>query len=323
MSRPSKSVNSGEQVQGSTKVPNVQSEWVSDFLRYAECERHLSINTVAAYRRDLDQLSAFIGQYEGRNSWTWNDIDRVSIRSFLHELESRGLRRSSMQRKLAAIRAFFAFLQRTGRLSTNPARLIRAPKRERTLPSFISEDRVRNLFECIGDAAVVDGTFLPLRRWALLEIFYSCGLRLSEVYALDRPALDLDERQVRVLGKGKKERIVPIGGPAIKALRAYLRVRPPTTTRAVFVSVKGNRLSRDQIQRDVTKVLATVADGDRLTTHSLRHTFATHLLDAGADLVSVKEMLGHASLSTTRIYTHTSVERLKHVHAQAHPRGGE
>ena len=323
MSRPSKSVNSGEQVQGSTKVPNVQSEWVSDFLRYAECERHLSINTVAAYRRDLDQLSAFIGQYEGRNSWTWNDIDRVSIRSFLHELESRGLRRSSMQRKLAAIRAFFAFLQRTGRLSTNPARLIRAPKRERTLPSFISEDRVRNLFECIGDAAVVDGTFLPLRRWALLEIFYSCGLRLSEVYALDRPALDLDERQVRVLGKGKKERLVPIGGPAIKALRAYLRVRPPTTTRAVFVSVKGNRLSRDQIQRDVTKVLATVADGGRLTTHSLRHTFATHLLDAGADLVSVKEMLGHASLSTTRIYTHTSVERLKHVHAQAHPRGGE
>ena len=294
MSRPIKSVNSEEQVQESTKVLNVRSAWVSDFLRYAEHERHLSINTVAAYRRDLDQLSAFMGQYEGSNSWIWDDVDRVSIRSFLHELESRGLRRSSMQRKLAAIRAFFAFLQRTGRLSTNPARLIRAPKRERTLPSFISEDRVRNLFEYIGDAAVVDGTFLPLRRWALLELFYSCGLRLSEVYVLDRPALDLDERQVRVLGKGKKERIVPIGGPAIKALRAYLRVRPPAATRAVFVSVKGNRLSRDQIQRDVTKVLATVADGDRLTTHSLRHTFATHLLDAGADLVSVKEMLGQA-----------------------------
>ena len=323
MSRPIESANSGEQVQESTKVLNVRSAWVSDFLRYAEHERHLSINTVAAYRRDLDQLSAFMGQYEGSNSWIWDDVDRVSIRSFLHELESRGLRRSSMQRKLAAIRAFFAFLQRTGRLSTNPARLIRAPKRERTLPSFISEDRVRNLFECIGDAAVVDGTFLPLRRWALLEIFYSCGLRLSEVYALDRPALDLDERQVRVLGKGEKDRIVPIGGPAIKALLAYLRVRPPASTRAIFVSVKGNRLSRDQIQRDVTKVLATVADGDRLTTHSLRHTFATHLLNAGADLVSVKEMLGHASLSTTRIYTHTSVERLKHVHSQAHPRGGE
>ena len=169
MSRPIKSVNSEEQVQESTKVLNVRSAWVSDFLRYAEHERHLSINTVAAYRRDLDQLSAFMGQYEGSNSWIWDDVDRVSIRSFLHELESRGLRRSSMQRKLAAIRAFFAFLQRTGRLSTNPARLIRAPKRERTLPSFISEDRVRNLFEYIGDAAVVDGTFLPLRRWALLQ----------------------------------------------------------------------------------------------------------------------------------------------------------
>ena len=228
-----------------------------------------------------------------------------------------------MQRKLAAVRAFLAFLQRTGRLSSNPARLIRASKRDRTLPSFLSEDCARDLFERIGDAAVVDGTFLALRRWALLELFYSCGLRLSEAYGLDRMDLDLEGRQVRAVGKGEKERIVPVGGPAIKALQVYLTMRPSSDTNAVFVSVRGNRLSRRQIQRDVTGVLATVADGERLSTHSLRHTFATHLLDGGADLVSVKEMLGHASLSTTRIYTHTSVERLKRVHSQAHPRGGE
>ncbi len=297
--------------------------WVDDFLRYARAERRLSPNTVSAYRRDLDQFEAFVSAYEGTRDWGWADVHRVSIRSFMGDLESRGLKRSSIARKLAAVRAFFAFLQRTDRVEASPARLVRTPRRDRTLPSFLSEEDARELLDSAGEAARRDGSAVALRRWALLELLYSCGLRLAEVHGLDATAVDSRAGQIRALGKGEKERIVPLGRRASEALDAYFSKRGESTSRAAFLSVRGTRLSRRQIQRDVTAQLARVADGDRLTTHSLRHSFATHLLDRGADLVSVKEMLGHASLSTTRIYTHTSVDRLKRVHSRAHPRGGE
>ncbi|WP_419938482.1 tyrosine-type recombinase/integrase [Candidatus Palauibacter sp.] len=297
--------------------------WVEDFLRYARAERRLSLNTVSAYRRDLDQFEAFVSAYEGTRDWCWADVHRVSIRSFMGDLELRGLKRSSIARKLGAVRAFFAFLQRTDRVEASPARLVRTPRRDRTLPSFLSEEDARELLDSAGEAARRDGSAVALRRWALLEVLYSCGLRLAEVHGLDVTAADLGAGQIRALGKGGKERIVPLGRRASEALGAYFGKRGESTSRAAFLSVRGTRLSRRQIQRDVTAQLARVADGDRLTTHSLRHSFATHLLDRGADLVSVKEMLGHASLSTTRIYTHTSVDRLKRVHSRAHPRGGE
>lgn len=298
-------------------------EWAEDFLRYAGDERRLSANTVSAYRRDLAQFETFIGAYEGRDDWDWTEVDRVSIRSFLGDLETRGLKRSSIGRKLAAVRAFFAFLQRTERVEASPARLIRTPRRDRSLPAFLSEARVRELLDAVGREALEDGSAIVLRRWALLELLYSCGLRLAEAHGLDTTRLDLSEGQVRAIGKGDVERIVPLGREATRALAAYLRARPAGSDNAVFLSQRGTRLSRRQIQRDVSASLTRVADGENLTTHSLRHTFATHLLDRGADLVSVKEMLGHASLSTTRIYTHTSVDRLKRVHSRAHPRGGE
>ena len=297
--------------------------WVDDFLRYARAERRLSPNTVSAYRRDLDQFEAFVSAYEGTRDWGWADVHRVSIRSFMGDLELRGLKRSSIARKLAAVRAFFAFLQRTDRVEASPARLVRTPRRDRTLPSFLSEEDARELLDSAGEAARRDGSAVALRRWALLELLYSCGLRLAEVHGLDVTAVDSRAGQIRALGKGEKERIVPLGRRASEALDAYFGKRRESTSRAAFLSVRGTRLSRRQIQRDVTAQLARVADGDRLTAHSLRHSFATHLLDRGADLVSVKEMLGHASLSTTRIYTHTSVDRLKRVHSRAHPRGGE
>lgn len=300
----------------------IRGEWAEDYLRYAGAERRLSPNTVAGYRRDLDQFAGFLDEYLAV-AWEWADVDRVAIRAFLGSLESRGLKRSSIQRKLAAIRAFFAFLHRTDRLATNPARSVRSPRRDRALPGFLTEEGAATLFDAIGTMAREDGGFLPMRRWALLELLYSCGLRLAEIQTLDRVALDLTGGQVRVLGKGGVERVVPVGRRAGTALRSYLEVRPDLDTDAVFVSTRGRRLSRRQIQRDVSGALETVADGERLSTHSLRHTFATHLLDRGADLVSVKELLGHASLTTTRIYTHTSVERLKRVHARAHPRGGD
>ena len=297
--------------------------WVDDFLRYARAERRLSPNTVSAYRRDLAQFEAFVSAYEGTHDWGWADVHRVSIRSFMGDLELRGLKRSSIARKLAALRAFFAFLQRTDRVEASPARLVRTPRRDRTLPSFLSEEDARDLLDSAGEAARRDGSAVALRRWALLELLYSCGLRLAEVHSLDVTAVDSRTGQVRALGKGGKERVVPLGRRASEALDAYFSKRGGSASRAAFLSVRGTRLSRRQIQRDVTAQLARVADGDQLTTHSLRHSFATHLLDNGADLVSVKEMLGHASLSTTRIYTHTSVDRLKRVHSRAHPRGGE
>ncbi|WP_420446994.1 tyrosine recombinase XerC [Candidatus Palauibacter sp.] len=297
--------------------------WVDDFLRYARAERRLSPNTVSAYCRDLAQFEAFVSAYEGTHDWGWADVHRVSIRSFMGDLELRGLKRSSIARKLAAVRAFFAFLQRTDRVEASPARLVRTPRRDQTLPSFLSEEDARELLDSAGEAARRDGSAVALRRWALIELLYSCGLRLAEVHSLDVTAVDSRTGQVRALGKGGKERVVPLGRRASEALDAYFGKRAESASRAAFLSVRGTRLSRRQIQRDVTAQLARVADGDRLTTHSLRHSFATHLLDRGADLVSVKEMLGHASLSTTRIYTHTSVDRLKRVHSRAHPRGGE
>lgn len=272
-----------------------------------------------------------MNEHRGRDDWGWADVDRVDIRSFMGALElggrtrrpKRRLKRSSIARKLAAVRAFFAFLQRTDRVESSPALLIRTPRKDRMLPSFLSEEDARELLDSAGEAARRDGSAVALRRWALLELLYSCGLRLAEVHGLDVTAVDRRTGQVRALGKGGKERVVPLGRRASEALGAYFGERGESASRAAFLSVRGARLSRRQIQRDVTAQLARVADGERLTTHSLRHSFATHLLDRGADLVSVKEMLGHASLSTTRVYTHTSVDRLKRVHSRAHPRGGE
>ncbi len=304
-----------------------------DFLRYAALERRLSPNTVAAYRRDLCQFERFQNEYLGRFDWSWVDVDRLAIRSFLGSLEQRGLRRSTIQRKLSALRAFYAFLHRTDVLEMNPARLVRAPKRERALPGYLTHERADTLFDLLIADARAEGSAVALRRWALMELMYSCGLRLAEAHRLDVGEVDLDGRSVRVFGKGGVERVVPLGARAAEALRDYLATRSDLTSsdggsrarRAdapLFLSVRGARLSRRQIQRIVTEALRLAAGGERLSTHSLRHTFATHLLDGGADLVSVKEMLGHASLSTTRVYTHTSVERLRDVHARSHPRGG-
>jgi integrase/recombinase XerC len=307
--------------------------WRDDFLRYAELERRLSPHTVAAYRSDLGQFEGFLPDHLGETDWSWKDVDRLAIRSFLGKLEVDGLKRSTIQRKLSAIRAFYSFLHHTERIEVNPARVVRAPRRERALPGYLTRDRSEALFDLVADEARIEGDPLAVRRWALLELIYSCGLRLAEVQQLDLRDVDLSERYARVLGKGEKERIVPLGSRAVTALGAYLRVRSSSSKAAgsrsssqpgppLFLSARGGRLSRRQMQRNVTDALARVGGGERLSTHSLRHTFATHLLDGGADLVSVKEMLGHASLSTTRIYTHTSVERLKEVHARSHPRGG-
>lgn len=315
---------------------------LDDYLRYVGRERRLSPRTVEAYGRDLEQFAEFLDGWTGSDDWSWADVDRLAVRSYMGELEGRGLKRSTMGRKLSAVRVFFRFLHRTERVEANPARHVRTPPAERTLPGYLSADQADELFDLLRDRADADGGFLALRDRALVEVIYSSGLRLAEARGLDLPDVDLATGQMRVTGKGGKERVVPLGRQARAAVRAYLPARAKLIRErrsgaepagdgpggdadgdarlALFLSNRGRRLSRRQTQRAVNGLLEAVAEGEGLSVHALRHTFATHMMDQGADLTAVKELLGHASLSTTRVYTHTSRERLKEVYRRAHPR---
>lgn len=300
---------------------------VAAFLRFVAHERQLSPRTVQAYTEDLREFGAFLDRYYGDPEWSWRGLDRLAIRSFMGDcVERRGLARRSVARKLSAVRSLYRFLHVEGMVDANPARTVRSPKRERTLPGFLTREQIEAVFRD-AEMRAEGGGFRPVRNLAIVELFYGTGMRLSELQGLGIADVDLVSERVRVLGKGRKERIVPLGRSAIRALRAYYEVRAPVLEnatrperRAVFVGQTGRRLSARQVQNIVGEFLSGIADEAGISTHSLRHTFATHLLDAGADLLAVKELLGHASLSTTQIYTHTSKERLKKVYRQAHPR---
>jgi integrase/recombinase XerC len=296
------------------------------FLRSIEHGRQLSPHTVAAYRGDLTELTAFLDRYYDGDGWTWQGVDRLALRGFLGHLGKRRLARRSIARKLSAVRSFFRWLQREEVLDANPARAVRSPKLEKKLPAWLTRAEVDRLF-ALAESRSAENGFRGVRDHAIVEAFYATGMRLSELRSLDTTDLDLVGDQVRLKGKGRKERIVPLGRKAVKALRRYETRRLEVLGRssaadrkAVFLSQHGRRLSARQLQNIVGRFLRDVADDAGLSTHSLRHSFATHLLDAGADLMAVKELLGHASLSTTRIYTHTSKERLKRVYDRAHPR---
>lgn len=297
---------------------------VLDYLKHLEDERQLSQHTVDAYRRDLRDLNGFLNGYYGSSQWSWAEVDRLAVRAFLSHLTMAELKKRTIARKLSAVRSFFRFLQREGIVAANPARHVRAPRGGRALPGYLTQREMSRLFELAAQKAAEPG-WRGLRDQALMELLYSAGLRLSEVHSLTLAHLDFDGGRVKVHGKGRKERIVPIGGHAVNALRAYGRERAqqfgaPARTDPLFTSDRGGRLSRRQIQRIATRYIALVAEESGLSTHSVRHSFATHLLDEGADLMAIKELLGHASLSTTQMYAHTSRERLRQVYRVAHPR---
>ena len=296
---------------------------VAGFLEHLAGPRNLSPHTVAAYRRDLLDLEEFARAYLCRDDFRWSDIDRGVVRAFLGEAGRRGLAPRTVARKLSAVRSFFRHLRRTGGISSNPARSVRGPKLDRTLPGHLRTEETEALFRWAETRAASENGLAETRLLAILELLYGSGLRLAELTALDVGSLDLDGGRIRVLGKGRKERIVPITGAAARAIRRYLPRRAEVAepaTRALLVGRHGRRLSRRHIQRLVRAVLQDFAESADVSVHSLRHTFATHLLDAGADLMAVKELLGHASLGTTRIYAHTSKERLRRVYKGAHPR---
>jgi len=282
-----------------------------------------------AYAKDLAAFTAYLSSQRPDATPDFGAVDRLVMRGFLGYLTRSGLGKRSIARALSTVRTFYRFLQREERVDANPARAVTAPKFERYLPQYLDRAQIDLLFQA-AEARAWEGSFADVRNFAMLELFYSTGLRLAELRGISRPDIDLVSQQVKVRGKGRKERIVPIGDHAVRALRNYESKRDELLRQvaskggvdrtAFFLSRTGRRLGVRAIQIVVTKFLDQVDEDAGLSTHSLRHTFATHLLDAGADLRSVQELLGHASISTTQIYTHTSVERLKAVYQKAHPR---
>lgn len=309
------------------------NEYVEEYLRYLRYERNYSQRTVESYRRDLRQFLNFVGTPAVEVA----NINRDMVRSFLSSLAERGRAKRTVARKLACLRSFFRFLVRNGILKTNPARAIASPKLEGRLPSFLSIPAALKVLNLPDKDSV-----LGLRDRAILEVFYGTGIRLRELVGLDVDDLDLVNGLIKVMGKGGKERLVPLGRKAAIAVKDYLKKRkellvnnrvgdPPwplagqavklrRKSQALFLNKSGTRLTARGVQRRVNKYLTLVSEAEGLSPHLLRHTFATHLLDSGADLRAVKELLGHVSLSTTQVYTHVTIEKLRKVYQQAHPR---
>ena len=308
-------------------MTGVSQSDVADYLAHLAKERDMSPNTVRAYERDLADFVEFLGRYYGGKEWTWQGVDRIAMRGFLGSLSKRGLSKRSMARTLSAVRSFYRYLHRNEMVDANPARAVGAPRLEKHLPGYLDRAQIDLLFQ-MAEVRAWEGKFVDVRNLAILELFYSTGMRLSELQGLNRSDLDMVTQQVKVRGKGRKERIIPVGDHAILALRNYeakrdelLRAMGPKADRmAVFLSRTGKRIGVRMVQKAVTQFLAQIDEDAGLSVHSLLHSFATHLLDAGADLRAVQELLGHASVSTTQIYTHTSIERLKQVYQKAHPR---
>lgn len=314
-------------VGGTERLLNASStveEGIAHFMVYLEKERNYARYTLEAYRCDLQQFARFLYPRSDNTRLALVTVQRQHVCAFLEELQHRNLKLSTVARKLAAVRSFFRYLCRLRVLPGSPASGVGGPKVERRLPAYLKLEQVE---EAIGLSPL--DSFAGARDRAILDIFYGGGVRLGELVQLNLSALDLEEGTVRVLGKGRKERIVPVGRLAVENLRIYLYQRSELLldmdvsdldAGALLLNERGQRLSRRSVQRIVQRYLSRVSDKVSLSPHLLRHTFATHLVEAGADLAAVKELLGHNALSTTQVYTHVSLDRLRQVYDQAHPR---
>ncbi|MXY50327.1 MAG: tyrosine recombinase XerC [Gemmatimonadetes bacterium] len=293
---------------------------VSEFLDHLEIERNYSRHTRSAYAGDLGQFQSFLSEDGGGDPPDPESIDKSVVRGFLHHLHREGFSRRTIARRFAAVRSFFHYLCREGVVSSNPCVYLTTPKWDRHLPRFLDKSQVEAL---LGQPD--RGRLLGLRDVVILELLYGAGMRLSELVGLDVGAIEMTEERIRVIGKGDRERIVPLGGPALSALAAYMDVRPlliktgREDTAALLLNQHGRRLTGRGVQYILGRYGLRISQ-QGLTPHMLRHTTATHLLDAGADLMAVKELLGHEQLSTTQVYTHVALDRLKKTYEDAHPR---
>lgn len=290
---------------------------IKTFTDFLKVERNASPNTITAYRRDLEELSRFTGP--GKNMAS---ITAKEIRTWLASIQKRKASRRTVARKLASIRSFFRFLLRQGIVERSPADGIKAPQTKKSLPAYLSVDEAVSMIET-GEGK----GFQDLRNRAVLELLYSSGIRVSELSGLDVAGVSLSPEMVRVKGKGNKERIIPFGSEAAKALKAYLPFRDALLERlhcrderAFFINRIGTRLSPRSIERLVARRRLEVGLNSPVTPHTFRHSMATHLLESGADLRSIQEMLGHVSLATTQLYTHLDLSHLTEVYSNAHPR---
>ena len=290
------------------------AQQIQAFTIYLQTERAVSPHTLAAYGSDLAQLLSFAVAEKGEEV-SADEVDHLLLRRYLAG-KAKDTKKSSIGRKLAAIRSFFRYLVRRGILARNPAELIATPKKEQRLPFHLDIDQATTLMEAPGGEQKY-----ALRDRALLELLYSSGLRVSELTGLNIGELDLATGMVRVTGKGGKERIVPVGSRALEAVREYLEQREDHPVNgALFLNTRGERINRRSVARVVDTHVMRIAAFKRISPHTLRHTFATHMLEGGADLRAIQELLGHASLSTTQKYTHVSIDRLMEVYDKAHPK---
>lgn len=285
--------------------------YIDKFLRYLEIERNYSKHTLLNYRLDLKNFEKFL------SGTALEACDYLTLRKYLAHLKENNLSARSVGRKLSALRSFFKFLTREGYLKTNPILIILSPKQDKHLPLFLTEDEVARLIEAALPKDTKDER--GLRDRAILETFYSTGIRISELVALSLPDIDFISGVVKVMGKGKKERLAPIGEKALSAIRAYLDKRKKQTD-TLFLNKNNARITDRGVRNIVKKYISLAGIKHGVSAHTLRHSFATHLLNRGADLRSVQELLGHANLSTTQIYTHLTTDKLKNVYDKAHPR---
>ena len=286
--------------------------FIEKFLSYLKVERDASGHTLRNYAKDLQLIQERLGQLP------WEKVTLIHLRQVMADQRAKGLSKVTVARRVATARSFFRFLCRDGYLKTNPAMGLVRPKQERKLPAFLSVEEARRLME----APKSDG-WMGMRDRAILETLYSAGLRVSELVGLKILDVDLIGGSLRALGKGRKERLVPIGSYAVAAIRVYLKALGATHSapeRPMFQNRLHGRLTDRSVRRILNRYLAQVSSTLKISPHALRHSFATHLLDKGADLRSVQELLGHSSLTTTQIYTHVTTERLKKVYESAHPR---
>ncbi|MFH1201868.1 MAG: tyrosine recombinase XerC [Candidatus Omnitrophota bacterium] len=281
--------------------------YIEKFLRYLEIEKNYSKHTLLNYRIDLKEFAAFVADMP------LEKVDYIFLRKYLVHLKSKNLSKRTVSRQLSCLRSFFKFLNREGYLKSNPVLLISSPKQDKHLPAFLTEEEVGKLLDAPPQSPA------GLRDKAILETLYSTGMRIGELVGLNVESVDVVGGCIKVLGKGKKERLVPIGDRALLTIRNYLDKREGKSE-ALFLNKNKRRLTDRGIRMMMNKYIKQVSQKEHISPHTLRHSFATHLLNRGADLRSVQELLGHANLSTTQIYTHLTTERLKAIYDKTHPR---
>jgi integrase/recombinase XerC len=299
---------------------------IERFVNYLQYERNASPHTVRNYRSDLLQFRDYLARGRPQTVLEIKSIDALSIRGFLSFLFQREKKKASIARKLAAVRAFFKFLAREGVLPDNPAAIVSTPKLDKTLPRIMTEEEMNSFLDRVAETAKA-GNGMVRRDRAILELLYASGLRVSELVGMDLRSVNLEDRMLLVRGKGRKERVVPFGSKARQSLDAYLPVREKllkdkkkTGVVAMFINARGERLTSRSVDRVVKKYVRMFGPNVRVSPHSLRHAFASHLLTEGADLRAIQEMLGHASLATTQKYTQVSIKQLIDVYDKAHPK---